>query len=668
MKQIKRKICILLSVILVLAMFLGTSLKAFAATTIPANANLLNTYGNVINKVGTSCVAQEILDKNILKYAKKEYNSMTVGNEMKPDYILGWRPKLISIAEAKQRGYYIPDNYPESTVPALDFSVVDNVLKTCYENGLSLRGHTLVWHSQTPDWYFRNGYNGNSGYVNQAVMNKRLEYYIKSYMGHVCSSKYSGIIYAWDVVNEFLHAQNSGWQRIYGNPTTDKKFIKDAFQYAYDTLAYFKMTDKVKLFYNDYNTYMEVNDVIKLINYINSDRKVCAGIGMQSHLGTDFPSVSYYKQAIDAFRRAGFEIQITEMDVSCTNEQVQAQYYYDIMSAILAEKKLGANITALVWWGLCDKNSWLSDKKPLLYSNYTTKKPAYDAVLKAYFDAGYSMNGSGGSTGGNTGKDTGDVVKIENGWYSIKNVNAEKYLQVENNQGKNSQNVELRTKASSDGQKWYLENVGNGYFTLKSALGNYMLDVNGGSSEDGTNIQIYGAHKGTAQQFAVKKSSKDGAYIICTKSSNLTKVLDDFNNVKSDGANVCQWTLNGQANQQWVFEKVKAGEQGGGSKGETPKPDSKLKLDYTINNWGSGYQVSFKISNNSSSDINGWTLKLKKNEVNIDSSWNINIAESGDYYIITPVEWNKNISKGNNIEFGMIGKGSIGKEIYYCLS
>ena len=657
----KKKFSILISLILVLVTT-GISVKSEAATKIPDDANLLNTYGNVINKVGTACVASEILDNNILQYAKKEYNSMTVGNEMKPDYILGYNPKLISIAEAKSRGYYIPDNYPESTVPALDFSTVDKILKTCYENGLALRGHTLVWHSQTPDWYFRTGYSRNSGYVSQDVMNKRMEYYIKTYMGHVCSSKYSSVVYAWDVVNEFLHGKNSGWQKIYGNPTTTTKFVKDAFNYAYDTLVYFKMTDKVKLFYNDYNTYMEVNDVIKLINYINSGRKVCAGIGMQSHLGTDFPSVSYYKAALDAFRKAGFEIQITELDAGCTNEDVQAKYYYDLMSAILSEKKQGANITALVWWGLCDNNSWRKSEKPLLYSNFTTKKKAYNAVLKAYFDAGYSMNKQGSTTGGDKPVNTGDIVKIEDGWYYIKNVHAQKYLQVKDNTGKAGQNVELRTGSGSKGQKWYLKNAGNGYFTLQSALGNYMLDVSGGSNEDGANIQIYNAYSGTAQQFALKKSAS-GSFVICTKSSNLAKVLDDYNLVTSDGANVCQWTSNGQRNQQWIFESTTGYSTGGGTSSE----NGKLSASYSINNWGSGYQILFKISNNTSSDISGWTLKLKKSEVNISSSWNINVKESGEYYVITPVDWNKNISKGSSIEFGIQGTGSIGNSLYYSL-
>lgn len=651
----KKFLSIAVSALLAVSTIFTCGTKA-SADTVPSNANLLNTYGNVIPKVGTACVSSEILDSSILQYATKEYNSMTVGNEMKPDYILGWSPKLISISEAKAKGYYIPDNYPESTVPELNFSTVDQVLKTCYDNGLSLRGHTLVWHSQTPDWYFKTGYNKNSSYVNQAVMNKRMEFYIKTYMGHVCSSKYSSVVYAWDVVNEFLHAKNSGWQSIYGNPSTNTQFVKDAFNYAYDTLEYFKMTDKVKLFYNDFNTYMEVNDVISLINFINSGRKVCAGIGMQSHLGTNFPTVAYYKAALDAFRKSGFEIQITELDVGCTDLNTQAKYYYDLMTAILEEKKAGANITALVWWGLCDNDSWRHDEKPLLYSDFTTKKAAYNSVLQAYFDAGYTLKGNTPSSPTTTVP--GDNASLKDGWYYIKNINAQKYLQVKDNRGKAGQNVELSTGTGCQGQKWYLKNLGNGYVTLKSALGEFMIDVANAENKDGANIQIYNGYSGDAQQFAIKTTSTNGAYVIATKCSNLTKVLDDYNFGKTDGTNVCQWSYGGKNNQLWVFEPTTSG---------TTTSTDKLSLSYDINNWGSAYQVNFKITNNSNSDVNTWTLKLKKSDINITTSWNVNIKEDSDYYYITPVEWNSKITKGSSLEIGVQGSGSIGSTINYAL-
>lgn len=550
----KKHVSLLLSAVLGITLaftsFASSPVTASAAT-VPSNANLLNTYKNVFGKVGTTSSASAFFDNNTRQLITKEYNSYTAENEMKPDAILGGYAQTISVSQAKSMGYYIPYGYSESTVPKLNFSTVDNLLKTCYENGLSMRGHTLVWHSQTPDWFFRYGYNANSGYVDQNTMNKRMEFFIKTYMGHVCSSQYSSVVYAWDVVNEFLHASNSGWQKIYGNPSPYADFIKQAFRYAYDTLSYFKQTDKVKLFYNDYNTYMEVDDVIKLINNINSSGKICAGVGMQSHLTTSFPSVAYYKNALSKFRQAGFEIQVTELDVGCTSEYTQAQYYYDLMTAILEEKKAGANITALVFWGLCDNTSWRKNEKPLLYSNYNVKKPAYDKVLQAYFDAGYTLNG------GNNNNNQTPVYNgtLSDGWYYIKNVHAQKYLQVTNNSGTNAQNVELGTGTGVKGQKWYLKNLGNGYFTLQNGLGNFMLDIANGANSDGANAQIYSAYSGDPQQFTLKAGA-NGTYSILTKCSNNTKALDAYNWGTSNGTNICQWTYGGGNNQLWVFEKT----------------------------------------------------------------------------------------------------------------
>ena len=550
----KKHVSLLLSAVLGITLaftsFASSPVTASAAT-VPSNANLLNTYKNVFGKVGTTSSASAFFDGNTRQLITKEYNSYTAENEMKPDAILGSYAQTISVSQAKSMGYYIPYGYSESTVPKLNFSTVDNLLKTCYENGLSMRGHTLVWHSQTPDWFFRYGYNANNAYVDQNTMNKRMEFFIKSYMGHVCSSQYSSVVYAWDVVNEFLHASNSGWQKIYGNPSPYADFIKQAFRYAYDTLSYFKQTDKVKLFYNDYNTYMEVDDVIKLINNINSSGKICAGVGMQSHLTTSFPSVAYYKNALSKFRQAGFEIQVTELDVGCTSEYTQAQYYYDLMTAILEEKKAGANITALVFWGLCDNTSWRKNEKPLLYSNYNVKKPAYDKVLQAYFDAGYTLNG------GNNNNNQTPVYNgtLSDGWYYIKNVHAQKYLQVTNNSGTNAQNVELGTGTGVKGQKWYLKNLGNGYFTLQNGLGNFMLDIANGANSDGANAQIYSAYSGDPQQFTLKAGA-NGTYSILTKCSNNTKALDAYNWGTSNGTNICQWTYGGGNNQLWVFEKT----------------------------------------------------------------------------------------------------------------
>ena len=199
-----------------------------------------------------------------------------------------------------------------------------------------------------------------------------------------------------------------------------------------------------------------------------------------------------------------------------------------------------------------------------------------------------------------------------------------------------------------------------------------MIDIAYGKDEDGANAGIYNGYSGDAQQFMLKTSSTRNAYVIATKCSNLTKVLDDYEFRKEDGTNVCQWTYGGKANQQWIFEPVQSGPTNPSNPTTPTTPSNpsngKLKLDYTINNWGSGYQVNFKISNNTSANVNGWTLKIKKSDINISSSWNVTVNQSGDYYVITPVSYNAYIAKGASIEFGIQGSGSIGNTISYTLS
>ena len=510
-----------------------------------ASSSLLSTYGSLFGRSGNCVSLSQLQNSSTLAHIKSQYNSITLENEMKPDALLGYSPSLITRDSAKNLGYYVSGSFTESYVPKINFDTVDKVLKICYENGIGVRAHTLVWHSQTPDWFFRVGYSTKYGYVSQDQMNKRMEYYIKTVMNHVYTSKYGSCVYAWDVVNEYLHATTSGWEKIYGARTTRPAFVKRAFQYAYDCIKYFGLTNKVSLFYNDFNTYMEVNDVITMINYINSDGKICNGVGMQSHLSTSYPSVAYYTQAVQSFVNAGFEVPITELDATNKGDQDLANYLYSLMKNVISIKKAGGKITGLTIWGLADDVTWIKGQKPLLFSTIGNPKTAYWSVLQAYKDSGVTQATVTPSSSSST---------ISNGWYYIKNVNAQKYLQVKNNQGGNSVNVEIGTGTGVRGQKWYVTNTSDGYFTLKNGNG-YMLDVQYGANNDGQNIQTYSANNANAQRFKAVKIGNSNAYGIVTKISSGKKALDVYNWSKSDGANVCQWSYYGNANQQWIFEK-----------------------------------------------------------------------------------------------------------------
>lgn len=155
-----------------------------------------------------------------------------------------------------------------------------------------------------------------------------------------------------------------------------------------------------------------------------------------------------------------------------------------------------------------------------------------------------------------------NYATLSDGWYYIKNINSQKYLQVANNSGFDGANVEQGTGTGAAGQKWYLENKGAGYVTLKNGT-SYMLDVTNGVNEDGTNIGVWSANGLDPQLFKLVKNT-NGYYGILTKASADTKALDVYNFSTEDGANVCQWTYYENSCQLWGFEPV------GGSGTTTP--------------------------------------------------------------------------------------------------
>lgn len=140
---------------------------------------------------------------------------------------------------------------------------------------------------------------------------------------------------------------------------------------------------------------------------------------------------------------------------------------------------------------------------------------------------------------------------IANGWYCIKNPATGKYLQVEGNTGKAGQNVIAGAKTGARGEKWYVRKLDNGYFTLTSALGEFMLDVSGAGTSDNTNMNIYHAYSGDAQQFKWKTTAVPGQFGI------MTKVTNDKSGVHlrvADNTNVVQNAYWEGPNQVWTFE------------------------------------------------------------------------------------------------------------------
>lgn len=399
--------------------------------------SLKDTFSKYFEHFGVGVGYDSFMGEKGINFIKKQFNSMTPGNEMKPEAIMSAEQlsngesgsTLIPIERAKELGYYIPAGYEtdednkdtkgELVVPYLNFNAVDAIMQQAKDNGVKIRFHVLVWHQQTPTYFFQKNYRTaalKKYNVSKETMNKRLEFYIRSVLNHVLDSKNADVIYAIDVANEYLHTLNGNdgnfWHTIY--ETENKKYdtqsnmilnpehVKRAFQIAHDVLVQKNRTD-ITLFYNDYNTYDVSYDIIRMLQWINTKDsintygKICDGIGMQSHLDmlneSNVPTVDKFAQTMELFRvnLPDMEIAITELDVTLgfngeadkLTDLDQASYYEDIMRAILGCKQRGANINSVTLWSLYDGVSWRAEQKPCVFKGLDSPKAAYYALFEA---------------------------------------------------------------------------------------------------------------------------------------------------------------------------------------------------------------------------------------------------------------------------------------------
>lgn len=329
--------------------------------------------------MGVAIGANDLTEESVVQLITKQFNSITMGNEMKPDSILDYNTCSSN-----------PELYNEN--PALNYERLDIGLTFAKEHGLKMRSHTLVWHSQTPRWFFAEGYSSdaNAPLVSKEVMIKRMESYIKQVLEYT-EENYPGVIYCWDVVNEAIQVsdgEDGGYRSSdsYWYQTIGPEFVELAFTYA---RAY--GNPEVKLFYNDYNTY-EKEKLFAIYDLALSlkEKGLIDGIGMQSHIQMEYPSIIDYEYAIKKLGELGLEIQITELDIDLEKKNdeeflKQGKRYrriFDLYKRCVDGKV--ANITSVTVWGISDDRSWLNDdiaSYPLLFDKYLLSKDAFWGVI-----------------------------------------------------------------------------------------------------------------------------------------------------------------------------------------------------------------------------------------------------------------------------------------------
>ena len=232
------------------------------------------------------------------------------------------------------------------------------------------------------------------------------------------------------------------------------------------------------------------------------------------------------------------------------------------------------------------------------------------------------------------------AVLTEGAVYMIQNENSGLYMEVKDANAENTANVQQwGAESSAAHNTWRVLSAGNGYYYLYSQLGDkvtYLLDIDMGKSDNGTNIQIYTDTKADAQQFKFVRND-DGTYYILTKSSGDKSCVAVSSASTSSGANIIQWEYKaGDKSQKWILTQVE---------------DTGCIMDtnsiYMFKNLNSGLYMEAeggKASDNT--NVQQWGA----DGISAHNSWTLKSFGGGYYYVISQLADGKtyylNISGG----------------------
>lgn len=383
-------------------------------------------------RIGCAATEGEMNDPKVWEIITTHFNAITFGNELKPDAMVGYSVgRCPGTQEAELNGEKI-------IVPKLDYSraerMCDKIYKWNQENPdrqIKVKGHVLLWHAQTPEWFFHVDYDKNKPYVDKDTMNKRMEWYIRTMLTHFTGedSKYKDLFYGWDVVNEACsdgattyrtdaenpneslsedrHGSNSSWWHIYQS----NEYIINAFIYANK----YAPAD-LELYYNDYNECVgtKITKITELLTAIK-EKEGAPGVGtritamgMQGHYNMTDPAFNMVDLAVRRYCGVVGAVNISEFDLKAREgydgsdamkeEEYKKEYirYKVLFNTIRkADQEEDINVTGITFWGTTDKYSWLQSTSnvgggstknlpqcPLLFDEKGEIKPAFYAFME----------------------------------------------------------------------------------------------------------------------------------------------------------------------------------------------------------------------------------------------------------------------------------------------
>ena len=331
-----------------------------------------------------------------------------IGTALDSAQIIGEDMAAIRVVK-EQFSAIVPENcmkseniQPEEGV--FDFSLPDKFVDFGEQNNLFVTGHTLIWHSQTPPWFFVDSL-GND--VSREVMIERMKSHIHTVVG-----RYKGRIKGWDVVNEAI-LDDGSFRRSKFYQIVGEDFIRLAFEFAHEA------DPDAELYYNDYSMASpgKREGVVAMVKKLQEQGVRIDGIGMQAHIGLDNPNIDEFEKSIEAFSTLGVKVMITELDLTLlpfpdqnVGAEVSASFdyqqkmdpyknglpdsvnvqfekrYLDFFKLFLKHQDVISRVTQ---WGVNDAQSWRNywpidgrTDYPLLFDRDNQPKPVVAKIIE----------------------------------------------------------------------------------------------------------------------------------------------------------------------------------------------------------------------------------------------------------------------------------------------
>lgn len=325
--------------------------------------------------IGAAAPQRAFNDTKLRDMMITQFSILTPENELKPSAVL-------DVSASKQM---VKETGDETSV-AVRFNSAKALLRFAQQNGIKVHGHVLVWHEQTPEAFFHEGYDTKKPLLSREAMLGRLESYIREVLTQT-EELYPGVIVSWDVVNEAID-DSTGWMRKKSNwvKVIGEDFAARAFEYARKYAA-----DGVLLYYNDYNTPLpgKLKGITKLLEQLTAEGNI-DGYGFQMHYSTGNldvvdPTSANISIALKKIAGMGLKLRVSELDIAIPKSSEaylarQKEAFKTIMQLML---QYADQTEAVQVWGLKDDMSWRTGKYPLLFDMKGNPKPAFYGVVEA---------------------------------------------------------------------------------------------------------------------------------------------------------------------------------------------------------------------------------------------------------------------------------------------